>query len=57
MVVFIRYSKEATTCLSRSLWSLACTGSRAFGIEAFCRLWIKKPNLIPNLWIINVLWA
>jgi hypothetical protein len=41
MVVFIRYPKEATTCLSRSLRSLACTGSCAFGIAAFCRLWVK----------------
>jgi hypothetical protein len=41
MAAFIRYPKEATTCLSRSLWSLACTGSRAFGIAAFCRLWVN----------------
>jgi uncharacterized membrane protein YqaE (UPF0057 family) len=42
MAAFIRYPKEATTCLSRSLRSLACTGSRAFGIAAFYRLWVKS---------------
>jgi hypothetical protein len=42
MVAFICYPKEATICLFRSLWSLAYTGSRVFGIVAFCCLWVKE---------------
>jgi hypothetical protein len=49
MVAFIRYPKEATTCLSRSLWSLACAGSRAFGIVAFCRKIGKFSDLLRSL--------